>query len=978
MSLRLFALAAAGALALGWQALAVPGASASAAVAGGAATSVTTASATPDNLAVNGGFESGGIAPWTQYPADRVQVVGSGAGAGDPDEGERFAELPAGSSLSQTVSGLQSSHRYVVSGYARADSGVDSLFVALRYFDGDHANVVEAEKHRVDGADWTRFEIDFQTDATHSVVGILAQNSATSGDGAGYLDDVAVVDADPPADPTDPTEPGEPVDGVVSPGDTTYYVSSSEGDDDNDGLSAATAWKSVAKVNASTFAAGDHVLLKAGDSWEGVTLHPQGSGTVGRPITLGRYGSTTERPHIDGGADITTMDTYNLVKGADSHLEPATQDFSASVHLDNQEHWVVRDLDVSNRAPSSTGTTGDSTLRTGILVLNHDAGTLHDIQVLDNDVHDVLGDKAAKTYWGSAGIMFTVMLKAPDTDVRSNYDGVLVDGNYVHTVNRQGIVTNSRQNLRADIDNVGDLADPIARSLSPWYPSTDVVIRDNYVSDVAGDGILPQVTEAALVEHNTVAGFNLRSGGASAGIWAWNADDTVFQENEASGGHSTQDGQGYDVDYGQTGTVYQYNYSHDNDGGFMLLCAPGQGSNDTGPGSGVTSQDAVIRYNVSQNDRARSFMFSGYSDGALIYNNTIYVGDGIEASPVNFWAWNGTYPTSAAFYDNVFYLDGAARWNYVDQGHDISDALTFDGNTIYGQHTDGEPDDPHKLTSDPGLVAAGTGTTTTVAGGAYQAPDLGGYALKAGSSSIGSGVVVETAAGTTVDGKHANGGRDYAGTAVAAGTKPDRGAFAHVAPSSRIADVSVHDGQTVSGTARFDVTRADPDDVSYTYIELNRGGTWVTDNTTKEALALGSTNAGAHPRLTVDTTTLSDGSYRLKVDAVGKDGGTTERTVSFIVHNAPSVSFVAPANGSTVSGEVQVSVALSGDDLQAYNLRIDSEGVQYVWQPASRTYVASLDTASLELGPHTLLAAVTDTAGRRSTATLKIVVAARS
>lgn len=369
------------------------------------------------------------------------------------------------------------------------------------------------------------------------------------------------------------------------------------------------------------------------------------------------------------------------------------------------------------------------------------------------------------------------MLKAPDTAVRSNYDGVLIQGNYVHTVNRQGIVTNSRQNLRPDIDNVGDLADPIARGLSPWYPSTNVVIRDNYVSDVGGDGILPQVAVNALVEHNTVNGFNQRSGGASGGIWAWNADHTVFQENESAGGHDVQDGQGYDVDYGQTGTVYQYNYSHDNDGGFMLLCSPGQGSNDSGPGSGVRSQDAVIRYNVSQNDRARTFMFSGYSDGALIYNNTIYVGPGINPAPINFWAWSGTYPTSASFYNNIWYLDSAAPWNFTDAGHDIRPNLTFDGNLIYGRHTANEPTDPHKLTTDPLLTAPGTGTTRTPVGGPYQAPDLSGYALRPGSPAIGSGVVVETSSGTTVDGKHENGGRDYAGNPVTPGTPPARGAF---------------------------------------------------------------------------------------------------------------------------------------------------------------------------------------------------------
>jgi len=42
----------------------------------------------------------------------------------------------------------------------------------------------------------------------------------------------------------------------------TYYVDATGGTDTNDGLSQGTAWKTVAKVNGSTFSAGDQVLFK--------------------------------------------------------------------------------------------------------------------------------------------------------------------------------------------------------------------------------------------------------------------------------------------------------------------------------------------------------------------------------------------------------------------------------------------------------------------------------------------------------------------------------------------------------------------------------------------------------------------------------------------------------------------------------------------------------------------------------------------
>jgi hypothetical protein len=79
---------------------------------------------------------------------------------------------------------------------------------------------------------------------------------------------------------------------------TTYYVSSSAGSDSNNGTSAATAWKTIAKVNGQTFVAGDSILLKRGDVWN-ESLVPSGSGATGTPITFDAYG-TGAPPNLTG------------------------------------------------------------------------------------------------------------------------------------------------------------------------------------------------------------------------------------------------------------------------------------------------------------------------------------------------------------------------------------------------------------------------------------------------------------------------------------------------------------------------------------------------------------------------------------------------------------------------------------------------------------------------------------------------------
>ena len=86
---------------------------------------------------------------------------------------------------------------------------------------------------------------------------------------------------------------------AAQPG-ASYYVSASEGDDNNPGTESSP-WKSLAKLSAMTFGAGDAIHLKRGDVFEGtVTLH--GAGSPSDPITLTAYGSG-DRPYIKGPGD---------------------------------------------------------------------------------------------------------------------------------------------------------------------------------------------------------------------------------------------------------------------------------------------------------------------------------------------------------------------------------------------------------------------------------------------------------------------------------------------------------------------------------------------------------------------------------------------------------------------------------------------------------------------------------------------------
>ncbi|MGI8417527.1 MAG: discoidin domain-containing protein [Nakamurella sp.] len=181
----------------------------------------------------------------------------------------------------------------------------------------------------------------------------------------------------------------------------------------------------------------------------------------------------------------------------------------------------------------------------------------------------------------------------------------------------------------------------------------------------------------------------------------------------------------------------------------------------------------------------------------------------------------------------------------------------------------------------------------------------------------------------------------------------------------------LHAGDAVAGRQTFTVSvdGAKSGGISYTYIELNSGGRWITDNTK----APGSTNSGPSPTLVVDTSPLTNGTYQLKIDTVGKNGVTTEKIVKFVVRNL-TVAFTTPAAGATVKRSVVVAVTLDGIDLKAYNLRVDSAGLQYTAPPARGTQRFTLDSTTLSNGKHTLLATATNAAGAKMTVTRVITV----
>jgi hypothetical protein len=482
---------------------------------------------------------------------------------------------------------------------------------------------------------------------------------------------------------------------------TSYHVDSIAGDDANDGHSASAAWRSLSRANATIFQPGDRLLLKSGSAWTG-QLRPQGSGNAKSWIILDRYGKGP-KPIIHGGG---------IAGGA--------------VLLENQQYWSIRNLEITNQ-----GTPAPKKM--GILIRNKSVGVLSGIEVKDCHIHDVAGDMADyKDGKESGGIVFYVT--AANRSVPSLLNDIRMENNVVHDVNRNGILMQSQWINKPNDPN------------SSWHghgdytPSTNVRIVANRLERIGGDGIILWCVKGAIVERNFVRQSNnnsLKQGHAA--VWPYFCEDVVFQHNEVCETRTKFDGMAFDFDNSNQRCIYQYNYSHDNEGGFLNMCCDGNANDD------------IARYNISQNDGclsgSRVFLVHGHGNhGYQVYNNTIYVRSG---NPVMFHQGADSSRSSIAFTNNVF-INASTGAFAPPKG------CRFERNLYAGSGYIEE--DAKRIVADPRLLAPGSGR--------MGLESVAGYRLAVGSGAIN--------AGLTIPG---NGGLDYWGTPVSKTSAPHLGAY---------------------------------------------------------------------------------------------------------------------------------------------------------------------------------------------------------
>lgn len=435
-----------------------------------------------------------------------------------------------------------------------------------------------------------------------------------------------------------------------------YYVDSESGNDSNSGNSPSKAWASLQKINQTIFQPGDKILFKSGTNYYG-QLEPKGSGSQEKPILINAYGSG-KKPAIHG-------------KGEQLH----------TLLLHNVEYWEIRNLEITNTGIERVAN------RRGVIIRAENFGDCHHIILDSLEIHHVNGSLVKNEGGGSAILWENLGKKVP-----TRFVDLIIQNNYLHHSERNGI--NSKGNTNRD----------------QWFPSTGVIIRNNVLEQIPGDGIVPIGCEGAIIENNVLRDFPdmLSHDEAAAGIWPWSSDNTLIQYNEVSGHKAKWDGQGFDADFNCIGTTIQYNYSHDNYGGFLLICNNGFSFKSTG---NIGTKNTVVRHNISINDGIRPyptqrkgnfspiFHITGPTENTLIQNNTIILTEKtLDNTIVNMDNWGHIWPDNTLFEYNIFYTEVPSRFLF---GEDTG--TSFNNNNYFGA-LENLPRDLHAIFRKPNFL----------------------------------------------------------------------------------------------------------------------------------------------------------------------------------------------------------------------------------------------------------------------------------
>ena len=401
---------------------------------------------------------------------------------------------------------------------------------------------------------------------------------------------------------------------------STYYISSSNGNDNNNGLSTQSPFQSIDKLNSLTFFPGDSILFMSGDYFEGM-FWIKGSGNSQQDIVVDRYNGST-RPIINGFGYQACVLIYNDQYITLNNLELTNE----ASHLDSQGN--VKKLVGFGGASNDWGS--GINVRFGVKIVA-DVSSLSNFTIDNLKIHNIF-PTPTNLQLIHQGYGIKIETRSDTTIVQLNtISNVLIKNTSISETGHYGIWIKSL-GLNG-IDSV---------------KNNQIQVKSCSFEFTGGSGFVPNKSKNVLVENctfnHTGSDIDQRMWKRGSGMWPFDCKNVVAQHNEFKNAHGPQDSYGCHIDYGNENVVFQYNYSYNNEGGFVEIL-----------GDNI---NCGYRYNISVNDgyredpngtpwnkKGKIFWVSNYcgnsnvrcpNTGTFIYNNTSFTNETIFPE-IYFW-----------------------------------------------------------------------------------------------------------------------------------------------------------------------------------------------------------------------------------------------------------------------------------------------------------------------------------------------------
>ena len=533
---------------------------------------------------------------------------------------------------------------------------------------------------------------------------------------------------------------------VLTAHTNSFYVSSSFGDDNNSGTSTQLPFKSIEKLNTLNFNSGDSVFFNSGDIFHGM-FWLKGSGSSTNPIVIDSYGGL-EKPIINGDGYQSCILIYNDEFISINNLEL----------INNESH-----LDSIGNVKKLSGFGGESNswgsgknIRFGIKVVG-DTKSLEHFKFNNLFIHDIYPSPTDLQYVHQGyGIKFETRSDASS----SSY-------NLISNVDLTNLIITTTGHYGIWIKSLGLVGIDTIKN-------NQITVNNCTFEYTGGSGFVPNKSENVLVENcifnNTGSDLDVRMWKRGSGMWPFDCKNVVAQHNKFMNAHGPQDSYGAHIDYGNENVVFQYNYSYNNEGGFVEIL-----------GDNI---NCGYRYNISVNDgyridpnnnqwdkKGKIFWVGNYcgsntvrcpSSGTFIYNNTIFVNDTLSPE-IYFWPNIG----DVHVYNNLIYV-GSYGEKIPTLIQNTSNTLDISHNLFY---------DSSRINLDDDLINNAIFGNPQLLNPSYEGVDNPMvYRVQNNSIVNGNGKLI-SGSSNSINYLENNGGKDYFGNSVSNISPPSIGAF---------------------------------------------------------------------------------------------------------------------------------------------------------------------------------------------------------